>query len=370
MTNARLLGLARALVLPTIMLAGCNEAAPTASKPLTAVEVQPARVQIEPVSVTLTGSIAARIESDLGFRIAGRVATRTVDVGDHVKKGQILATLETPQQQADVNAAKARLTAAQATLREAQATFRRQSELLAQGFTTRTRFDTAKQALDGAVAGLDRSRAELGRAEDALANTELRATADGVVTARSAEVGQVVDVAQKIYTVAQDGPRDAVFDVFETMLADPAANRQVEVSLVGNPAVKTSGIVREIAPTVDMQKGTVRVKVALDHPPAEMGLGAPVSGVFQSRHQNEVVLPWTAFFAAHGQPAVWVVDARTQAVSLRPVATTGYRTGALVVSAGLNDGDLVVIHGGQLLRPGEIVDPRRDGRDTSKEVKP
>ncbi|MFN4277066.1 MAG: efflux RND transporter periplasmic adaptor subunit [Ferrovibrio sp.] len=363
--KTRLLAFVSALALPAAVLGGCNEVAQTEPKQSALVEVQAAEVVTLPASVTLTGAVAARVESDLGFRIAGRVAARYAEVGDRVRKGQLLAMLETTQQAADVSAARARLAGAQATLREAQATFQRQSALLSQGFTTRTRFDDAKQALDSAMANVDRSKAEFARTDDTLSNAELRATADGVITARNAEVGQVLEVAQKVYSLAKDGPRDAVFEVFETMLANPAANRRVELSLVTNPAIKAVGVVREIAPTVDVQKGTIRVKVEIDGAPAEMGLGTPISGVFPSSNHTTVVLPWTAFFADRGKPAVWVVDPQTHAVALKPVVAQSYRTGKLIVSAGLGENELVVTRGGQLLRPGEIVSPQHAGTDTS-----
>src|SRR5918992_2739227 len=260
-SNAKLLGFISALALPAFALGGCGEPPQVAPKPPPVVRVQAAKVTALASSVTLTGAIAARVESDLAFRTEGRIASRNIDVGDHVKKGQILATLDTTQQLADVSAARAGVASAEAGMKEARATFQRQSALLTQGFTTRPNYDRAKQALDGATAGLDRARAELGTAEDALANTELRADAEGVVTARYAEVGQVAGGAQKVYTVAQDGPRDAVFEVFEALVADPPADRHVELSLISNPSIKTVGVVREVAPTVDAKKGTVRVKI-------------------------------------------------------------------------------------------------------------
>jgi RND family efflux transporter MFP subunit len=363
--RARLLGFI-ALVLPAVALGGCGESPQAAPKPPPVVRVQAAKVTSLASSVTLTGEIAARVESDLAFRIEGRIASRNVDVGDHVKKGQILATLETTQQLADVSAARAGVASAEAELKEARATFKRQSQLLAQGFTTRPNYDRAKQELDGAIAGLDGARAELGTAEDALANTELRADADGVVTARYAEAGQVVGAAQNVYTVAQDGPRDAVFEVFEALVVDPPADQHVELTLISNPSIKTIGIVREVAPTVDAKKGTVRVKIGIDNPPPEMGLGAAVSGVGRYKPRDMVVLPWTAFFAERGKPAVWVVDPQTKAVSLKPVEVDHYRTGELALTAGLGDGDLVVIHGGQLLWPGEIVAPRVDDKNAAE----
>lgn len=310
--------------------------------------------------VALTGQIAARIQSELAFRIEGRIASRVVEVGDHVTRGQVLAKLETTQQEADVSAARAGVASAEATLKEAEATFARQKDLIAQGFTTRPNFDNAKQALDGAKAGLDGAKAALGSVEDALANTELRADSDGVVTARRAEVGQVVAVAQAVYTVAQDGPRDAVFEVFEALPAKPPGDKRVEITLLSNPAIRTIGTVREISPTVDAARGTVRVKIGLDDTPPEMSLGAPVQGAGRFNPTDTIVLPWTAFFVEKGKPAVWIVDPNSKTASLRQVDVLGYRTNELVLNDGLKPGELVVTHGGQLLRPGQIVDIQKD----------
>ena len=341
-----------------VLLTACGEAPAPPPKAPTVVNVLPVALTKFASEITLTGQIAARVQSDLAFRIEGRIASRNVEVGDHVAKGQLLAKLETTQQDADVSAAKAGVASATATLKEAESNFDRQSSLLKQGFTTRPNFDAAKQALDGARAGLDGAKAALGTAEDSLANTELRADGDGVVTARSAEVGQVVSVAQAVYTVARDGPRDAVFDVFEALPAKPPGDKRVEITLISNPSIKTIGIVREIAPTVDAARGTVRVKIGIDNPPPEMGLGSAVQGEGRFQPTDTVVLPWTAFFAEKGKPAVWIVDPASKQVSLRPVDVMGYRTGQLVLRDGLKAGELVVIRGGQLLRPGEVVDPK------------
>lgn len=357
-----------ACVCAAITLAGCGEAPKPPPKQLTSVTVEPVALTQVASEITLTGQIAARIQSELAFRIEGRIATRTVEVGDHVEKGQLLATLETTQQDADVSAARAGVASAEATLKEAEATFERQQTLLKQGFTTQPNFDRAKQALDGAKAGLDGAKAALGTAEDARANTELRADAAGVVTARNAEVGQVMSVAQAVYSVARDGPRDAVFDVFEALPANPPGDKHVQLTLLSNPAVKAIGIVREVAPTVDPTRGTVRVKIGIDNTPPEMGLGAPVVGAGRFKPRDTIVLPWTAFFEDRGKPAVWVVDPASKAASLKQVEVFAFRTNELVLNDGLKAGELVVTHGGQLLRPGQMVDPQQEM--TPSEVKP
>ena len=342
-------------VISAFVLAGCGEQPPAAAKPPFSVRVQAVKLTQISSSATLTGQIAARVQSDLGFRIQGRISTRTVEVGDRVQKDQVLATIEPNQQQSDVSSAQAAVASAEATLKQAQATFERQKTLLAQGFTTQPNYDNAKQAYDVAKAGLDGAKAGLGGLQDVLANTELRAAAPGVVTARNAEVGQVVDVAQAVFTVALDGPRDAVFEVYESLVANPVPGKGIDITLLSNPSVKAVGQVREIAPAVDPSRGTVRVKIGIERAPPEMGLGAAVSGVGTFEPRDAVVLPWTAFFMAQDAPAVWIVDARTRSASLRPVAIDTYRTGELVLKDGVKSGELVVVRGGHLLRPGEAV---------------
>ena len=346
------------LTISALALVACGDASKAVRKPLTPVRVQAARTSSFASEVMLTGHIAPRVQSQLGFRIEGRIASRHMDVGDHVENGAILATLETVRQEADVSAAQAGVASAEAALREADATYERQKTLMAQRFTTQLNYDRAKQAFDSAVAGLDGAKAALATAEDALANTRLRADAAGIITARNAEVGQFVAVGQSVYTIAQDGPRDAVIEVFEALLASPPQGKPIELTLLSNPSIRTRGIVREVAPTVDAGSGTVRVKIGVDHPPAEMGLGAAVSGTGRFSLREMILLPWTAFFADSGATAVWVVDPQSHAASLRNVEVYRYRTGEVVVSDGLKAGELVVTHGGQLLRPGEIVDPQ------------
>lgn len=347
---------APALLAPLLLLAGCGESSPPAPKSPTLVQAQIVKRTTVAPETTLTGQISARVQSELAFRIGGRIAARNVDVGDHVEAGQVLAALEKTQQLSDVTAAKAGVASAEATLREATATHERQRVLLAQGFTTQPSYDRAKQGLDSAQAALESAKASLGTAEDALANTELRADAPGIITARNAEVGQYAAVGQPIYSVARDGPRDAVFDVFETLLgASPQRDRTVEIRLLSDPSVRTIGKVREVSPTVDQASGTVRVKVGLSDSPPEMGLGAPVSGTGRFTPRNTIILPWTAFFTAQGEPAVWVVDPQRKTVSLRKVDVQSYGTGELLLNDGVAVGELVVTRGGQVLRAGQVV---------------
>jgi RND family efflux transporter MFP subunit len=305
--------------------------------------------------VTLTGEVQPRFRAELSFRVGGRVLERFVDVGAHVEAGDLLARLDPTEQQADVDAAVAGVAAANAQLRVAQATFERQSYLLSSGFTTRVSYDQAQEQLRTAQSTLESAKAELGRAREALGDSELHARAAGVITGRNLETGQVVQATQAVFAFAQDGERDAVFDVPETMFFGDVEHGQVSLALVSDSCVTATGYVREISPAVDPRNSAVRVKVAIMSPPAAMTLGSAVAGSAGLKPASEITVPWTALMAEGSKPAVWIVDPNTRTASLRPVRVSGYEAGAVLIKEGLRAGDRVVIDGGKLLSAGQPV---------------
>jgi RND family efflux transporter MFP subunit len=346
-------GLAVALV--AIALSGCNDhaAAPITRTAIVRTEiVQPRDRQ---ASVTLTGEVQARFRADLSFRVGGRVVARYVDVGAHVQAGEVLALLDPAEQEADVDAATAALLAAESQLRVAKVTFERQKALIASGFTTRTVYDQAQEGLRTAEGVLDSAKAQLGTSKDALGYTALRAEAAGVITARNLEVGQVVQAAQPVFSLAQDGERDAVFDVYESIFFGDLDGSRVSLALVSDAGVTASGYVREVSPAIDAKSSTIRVKVAIQDPPIAMALGSAVAGAVRARAQQQIALPWSALMAAGSKPAVWTVDPATKTAALRPVTIGGYEAREVLIKAGLTPGERVVIDGGKLLSVGQAV---------------
>jgi len=355
MTIPRPMSGAVALALLAIPLSACNEhsAAPVERPALVRTElVQPRDGQ---AAMTLTGEVQARFSTDLSFRVSGRVLARLVDVGAHVNAGDLLARLDPTEQQADFDAATAGVAAAEAQLRVAQATFDRQSSLLSSGFTTRVAYDQAQEQLRAAQSALESAKAELGRTREALGDTELHARAAGVITTRSLELGQVVQAAQSVFSLAQDGERDAIFDVPESMFFADVEYRRVSLALVSDPDVTARGYLREISPAVDPKISTVRVKVAIQNPPPAMTLGSAIAGTAGTKPVAEITLPWTALTAAGSKPAVWIVDPKTNTASLKPVTVGAYEAGAVLIKQGLEPGDRVVIDGGKLLSSGQPV---------------
>jgi membrane fusion protein, multidrug efflux system len=348
------------LGLMATQLSACNERSPTPVTHAKFVRTEVVPPQDRQVSVTLTGEVQARYRADLSFRVSGRVIERFVDVGFHVEPGQVLARLDPAEQQADVDAATAAVMAAETQLRVARATFARQETLIAEGFTTRVAFDNAQEGLRVAEGSLETAKAQLGKAKDALGDTELRVRAAGVMTARSVEVGQVVDAAQRAFTLAQDGERDAVFDVDESAFFGEFESGPVSLALVSDPNVTAVGQVREVSPVLDPRSSTVRVKVAIQNPPAGMTLGSAVAGTAKRKPVSQITLPWTALMAIGSKPAVWVVDPATRTASLKPVSISDYEAGAVWISGGLESGARVVVDGGKLLSSGERVTYEED----------
>jgi membrane fusion protein, multidrug efflux system len=346
---------ALALVLLAAPLGACNDRAVTTVERAAFVHTEIVKPQDGQASLTLTGEVQARFRADLSFRVSGRVLARLVDVGAHVNTGDLLARLDPAEQQADFDAATAAVAAAEAQLRVAQATFDRQSNLLSSGFTTRVAYDQAQEQLRTAQSALESAKAELGRTREALSDTELRARAFGVITARSLEVGQVVQAAQSVFTLAQDGERDAVFDVPESMFLGDMEGGRVSLALVSGPDVTGVGYVREISPAVDPKSSTVRVKVAIQNPPPAMTLGSAIAGSAATKSATEITVPWTALTATGSKPAVWIVDPKTRTALLKPVTVGAYEAGAVLIKEGLQAGDRVVIDGGKLLSSGQAV---------------
>lgn len=349
-------GRAGGVVAPLLLalLAACSSPPAPVKTPL---EVRAQKVALTDYAgeIVLTGEIQAQTEVGLAFRTSGQITQRNVDVGDHVTAGQVLARLDPSQQQADVDAAQATVGSAQAQVSQTKATLDRQNALLTQGVTTRSAVDQAQAAYDSAQGSLKAAQAQLADAQEAATYTVLKASADGIITARNADVGEVAQAGSPIFTLAQDGGRDAVFGLQESaFLAHPDVN-SIRVALVSDPSVKATGKIREISPTLDPSTGTVQVKIAVDNPPPQMTLGVAVAGTAREEPRQAVVLPASALWSQGATPAVWVVDPASHAVSLKPVVIETYTSADVVIASGLAVGDEVVTEGGKLLYPGKQV---------------
>jgi RND family efflux transporter MFP subunit len=341
-----------ALIAATVT--GCDKPAPPMSqaRPVRTVVVErSAGGQI----VSMTGQVRAKDQANLGFRLDGRVIERLVNVGDVTTAGQVVARLDPRNQENALRSAQANLLSAEAVLTQARLTFARQQELLKGGWTPRAKFDEAQQALATAEAQVASAQAQVGLAQDQLSYTLLVADAPGVVTAVGAEPGEVVSPGRMVVQVARQGGRDAVFDVPEQLIRTGPHDPLVEIGLSDDPQVTAIGRVREIAPQADAATRTFQVKVGITDPPDTMRLGATVTGRITVATTPGVELPASALTETNGDPAVWVVDPKSLAVSLRTVKVAQHDPATVLISEGLNPGEVVVTAGIQTLHPGQKV---------------
>lgn len=306
-------------------------------------------------TVQLTGNVQAQTEVNASFRVDGRVIERAVNVGDTVRAGQLIATLNPENEQNGLRAAQATLSGATGQLTEARNNLERNRPLLAQGFISKAAFDRIAQVENSAQAAVDAAQAQLNIAQNRLGYTRLVADAAGVVTATGAEPGEVVQAGRMIVQLARQSGRDAVFDVPPQLKDLAPANPEIVVALANDPNVTANGRVREVAPRADPATGTFRVRVGLTDPPAPMRLGTTVIGRLLIGGTAGIEIPASALSNTNRQPAVWVVDPKTETVSTRNVEVLRFDQSKVIVGSGLAPGELVVTAGVRALRPGQKV---------------
>lgn len=341
-----------ALILPLLAACGRKEAPQE-------IEVRPVRTvkisqRAEAGAVTLTGTVQAQTEINLAFRVDGRVTQRAVNVGDVVRKGQLIATLDPQNEESSQKGARAQLVAARAQQVEARSNFERMRDLLADKAVSTASYEQAESALKSADSAVENAQAQVSLANNRLSYTRLVSDVAGVVTAVGAEAGEVVAAGRMIAEVAKDAARDAVFDfpaaVKDGMPADP----DIAVALTLNPSVSTAGHIREVSPRADPVTGTFRVRVRLVDPPPAMRLGSTVSARLKRSAVDGYVIPASALVRTERKPGVWIVDPTSATVTMKNVDVGEFEQGS-VIARGLEPGDIVVTAGVQALHPGQKV---------------
>jgi RND family efflux transporter MFP subunit len=301
------------------------------------------------------GFVAPRYQSEIGFQIAGRVIARDVTVGDVVKKGQRIAALDPVVTRFALTRAEAELADATAQAENAIATEARQRRLIANGNVTQARLDSAVASRDTAQARLAQAQANLQKARDQMGYTELHADFDGVVTVRSAEVGQVLSAGQAVATLARPEEREAVVDIPEDLVGAMPKDAVFTVALQSAPDVTATGKVREVSPFADQKTRTRRIRMTLLKPPDAFRLGSTIT-VGLSRHMApRFQLPATAVFEADGRSAVWIVNEAGDAVSRRDVTVADRNGERVSITEGLKPGERVVLAGARSLGEGQRV---------------
>lgn len=342
-----------AAVIP--LLAACEEEAPVAPPAVRQVRTLVIEKRDVAATVNLTGRIEAEDEVPLAFRISGRLLENNGKLGARVQAGDLVARLESQNEENQLRAATAALSAAQAQYNQARGNYERQRTLFRDGWATRANFELAEKGMKTAASQIEAAQAQMNAAEDLLGFTELRADQDGVYTTVGPAAGEVVQAGQMIVRVARQDGRDAVFDVPSQIIRSAPLDPVIYVSLADDPNIKVRGHVREVAPQADPVTRTFEVKVSLENPPEAMRLGATVNGMMQTVEEPAIEVPASALTRSNQQPAVWVVDPTNLTVALKNVEVLRHGEYFVAITDGLAAGDIVVTAGVQALHPGQQV---------------
>jgi RND family efflux transporter MFP subunit len=307
-----------------------------------------------------TGIVAARVQSNLGFRVAGKIVERLVNAGQEVKAGQPLMRIDETDLRLALTAQRNAVAAARAVVVQTEADERRYGSLLDKGWVPRQRYEQAKAASDTAEAQLAAAEAEARVAENEATYSALVPDADGTVIETLGEPGQVVSGGQTVVRLAQAGPREAVVALPETIR--PAIGSVAEASVYGSDGRRFTARLRQLSDSADAQTRTYEARYVLDGEAAAAPLGATVTIRLASQSSRPAVeVPLGAVLDDGDKTGVWVLDRATSSVRFRPVELVRVTSETAVVS-GLSSGEPIVSLGAQLLHEGERVRTASESR--------
>ncbi|MBB3393722.1 MULTISPECIES: efflux RND transporter periplasmic adaptor subunit [unclassified Rhizobium] len=304
---------------------------------------------------TFTGTIAARVQSNLGFRVPGKIVQRYVDVGEQVKAGQPLMRIDETDLRLALAAKRNAVASAEAVLIQAQADEKRYAALVKNGLAAASpqRYEQAKAALDTATAQFAAAQADARVAENAATYSLLVADADGTIVETLGEPGQVVTAGQTVVRLAQAGPREALVWLPESLR--PQIGDMANASIYGNESRQDKARLRQISDAADPQTRTYEARWVLDGAAASAPLGATVTiRISNSNGQSHAAVPVGAVLDDGSRTGVWVFDGKSSTVHFREVKIEQMGEETAVVSS-LNAGEPVVALGAHLLQDGASV---------------
>ncbi|MEB0092468.1 efflux RND transporter periplasmic adaptor subunit [Pseudomonas sp. CCI1.2] len=347
------------MVLSSLMISACSkpEPPPEPVRPVLSIEVQPQSVEN---LGRFAGNIQARYESTLGFRVSGRIAQRSVDVGSEVENGQLLATLDPTDQQNNLRARQGDLARIEAQWINTQANARRQQELFDRGVGAQAQLDIAQTDLRTTRASLEQARAAVTQAQDQLNYSDLRADHAAVVTNWKVEAGQVVSAGQKVVTLARPDIKEAVIDLPASLADELHEGVEFKVAAQLAPEINTTATLREIEPQAERSTRTRRARLTLTDTPTAFRLGTAISVTLTTAIEPRVQLPINAVQNVDGKTQIWIVDVQNQTVAPREVNVISRDDDSVVLVAGVKAGERVVSAGVNSLKPGQKVKVDKD----------
>lgn len=326
-------------------ISGCGKEKAPATEPVKA--AQPALTLVVGTLADVggnsySGEIRARYETQLAFRIGGKIIARLVDAGARVKAGQVLARLDPADSSLQASSA-------QAQYRLAVEDVQRYRELRSKNFVSQS-------ALDAKEAALKAAAAQAGLSVNQSAYTELRADHAGVIAATLAEVGQVVSAGQAVLRLARNGDREVAIAIPETQYAGLKVGMPADVTLWAEKNGRHyRGRLRELSPAADPASRTYAARVALNGADARAALGMTARVRFTGTGKtDQLIVPLSAIFQQGDQPALWIVAA-DNSISLRKVQVAAYRDDGAVIAGGVKAGERIVSAGVHKLNAGEKI---------------
>jgi RND family efflux transporter MFP subunit len=325
--------------------------------------LRPARVMeisyhVRGRSVVMAGTVVPHIESPLGFRVAGKIVERLVDLGSTVEAGQVIARLDPSDYRLAVDNARAAYAASEADYMRAKADHDRYLQLRNTSAFMQQTLDTRQSTAATALGRMDQARSQLAAAQNNLAYTELRADAAGVVTAVTAEVGQVMAQGQGVVKVARTDDLEILVGVPENRLASMRQVPGATFELWSDKGHKYAAKLRELSPSADPVTRTYPARFTVVERPLFIGIGMTATLTFERSDLEPVAnVPLSAIFQHGTQPAVWVVDRATGQVALRDVVIARWRDDTAAIVSGVREGELVATAGVHKLEPGQKVRP-------------
>ena len=321
-------------------------------RPVRAIVLAPAPVRAD---AELPGEVRPRVESRVGFQVGGRINSRRVEMGQKVKPGDVLATLDPSDFKLSAAAAAAQLNAAQVDRDQQRADMKRFDDLHRQGFISGAELERRRAQLDAAEARYAQASALADVSTNQAAYATLRAPAAGLVSAVDAEVGQVVASGQSVVRIALVGDKEVAIAIPEARLEQLRHVAEVRVALWAHQA-ELKGRIREIAPIADPATRTYAARVALIDPPADVALGMTATVRFAMPPSPPVLaVPLTALLREGEATYVWRLDRQAMTVEKVKVAVAGVAGNTVILGSGVQAGETVVTAGAHLLKPGQKV---------------
>jgi RND family efflux transporter MFP subunit len=350
------LGLIAGWLTTALTAGGCSKA------PAEDPRLRPPRVQVVEAKAagtngrTFTGIVEARVQSDLGFRVGGKILERSVDVGQRVQKGQVLMRLDSLDLELALAAQQAKVVAARARYTQAKADEARFAGAVEYGGVSREGYDASRTELDISKALLEAAEAEARVSRNSSEYAVLQADADGVIVRTLSEPGQVVVAGQTVIQLAHDGPREAVINLPEGVR--PALGTTATARLYGQDQVHQARL-RQLSDAADPASRTFEARYVLDGTAASAPLGSTLTIAILAKQDSgdrPVVVPAGAVHDRGSGPGVWIVNDRSE-VAFRFVEVASIGKEEIVISRGIEAGEKVVALGAHLLHEGQAVSP-------------